>query len=256
MKRFLCVLLSMLLLAGCFASCTVTINRNEPTETPEEPIVTDEVTTAASGDYLEPTEKELDDLLWMTFGFSTTFDSEAEDAVERAYAVALRNDGLYQNYTGGAVFADSEFIDTEEPDPRDLFFDGESHPAYAYLKTPAESVDRFMREIMNVEPDHEIEIYLDRDFPVIYYDNGYYYTFCDSYYEGYFLDIINHRVDAEGWDEVIGGEFDPVEEQNGLVKQDENGKAILADQPNSTWTIVAKIILIDGERYWSIKRFG
>ena len=257
MKRFLCVLFSMLLLAVCLASCSMTINLGgSPSETetqteavtstaPASPYPLEEATAAKP--YIEPTEKELNDLVWMTYAIGGTYDCEAEDAVERAYAVALRYDGLYQNYTSGTAFAKSEFIDSDEADPRDLMFDGKEHPAYAYLKTPAESVDRFMREIMNVEPDHDIEIILEREFPVIYYDDGYYYTRFDIYGNGASPDVYKHSVDDDGWDEVIGGVFDA---------SDENGNHLSSEEPSFSWPIAAKIVLIDGERYWSIKRIG
>ncbi len=249
MKRFLCVLLSVLFFTGCFAACT------NPTDN-ETSVADDDVTTEAADDYLEPTEEELEKLVWMTYGTAGVFDCEAEDAVERAYAIALRYDGLYQQYTDGKAFAKSEFIDSDEADPRDLFFDGKENPAYAYLKTPADSVDRFMREIMNVEPDHEIELNLDWDFPVIYYDNGYYYTRFDIYGHGFELDVYKHSVDADGWDEVVGGVFNFATDENGEYLHDENGKAVLLEEPDYTWPILAKIVLIDGERYWSFKHIG
>ncbi|MBR2731195.1 MAG: membrane lipoprotein lipid attachment site-containing protein, partial [Clostridia bacterium] len=184
MKRLICVLLSVLLLAGCLASCSVTINhgdRSAETEAQSETEKTAETTTAKVN-YAAPTDEEYNELLNLVFS-QGNYDSAADNALPRAVFFALHLGGAYPRYAEkGRAFAPNELVESDTPDPRELFYD-ESEGNYQYWKTSADALDRFLREIMNVEPDHDRDVWFsddgssqedEYDQVETYYEDGFY----------------------------------------------------------------------------------
>ena len=234
MKKSISFILALLFIMFCFSSCS---KENTQTET-EEPSSVVEETTAAR-EYIEPTAEELEELFTVARAMHG-YDCEADDAVEDAYSYALFDGGVYQWYADGKAFEKSERIVSEEPDPRGLTLQVNADGTYEYSKTPADSVDRFMKEIMNVEPDHNCEGHFNGEDITSYYLDGYYYTMFGLYGGDGINKIVGHKVTDDGWDEVTIGYYEDFDYAN----------------LEATETVTAKIIMLDGERYWSIKEVG
>jgi hypothetical protein len=177
-----------------------------------------------------PTKAELEELGQMANNWGD-FDCSISVATNNTYANALGPGGLYDEYTGTGIYEVPEVIIDGEPDPRNEMYS--DYSGYCYYIYPGQSVDRFLREIMNVEPNHNC--YSEFEGTVyLYYENGNYYLRWDVWGDEDYTKYMSHTTLPDGKVAVKVGLYEFEYFQGELL------------------TVTAGIKVIDGQRVWSI----
>ncbi len=180
-----------------------------------------------------PTKKELEQLGMMANNWQD-FDSSVGIATEDIYRAVLVPGGFYGAYYDYGLFEDYSFVDEGEPDPR-AELESQMGYGYSYYIYPGDGVDRFLREVMNVEPDHDYADYMSDGRVYSYYENGNYYVWREMYGDEDESKYVSHTNLPDGKVAVKVNVYD-----------------IGDDRIRETKVITASIKIIDGRRVWSI----
>ena len=236
--------------AGAETSPAVTTKaKSTAPQTPSKPVVKEPAPATSASEFLTPTKDELKTLASI-FGDNGQYDCNSPDAVERAYGMTM--DYLFgcYGYYAGLMNLPAPQHRIPAPDPLGLlktsWFCGDEtgYDYNEYSVFPGDGVDWVLRNVMNVEPDHdyigEVE-YDDGETSVWFYylDGNYYVKDYDGGFESE-LYYQRHTVLPDG--KVV---VDVVE-----VSYWDDTSAV-GSLPTDT-RVTAGLKEIDGKRVWSI----